>query len=121
MKFTSHVIHGRKHGRTVGFPTANLEINSALESALPKEGIYAARVYLDDKEYPGALFYGHSSLFRNYKLTCEVLILDFAGDLYGQEIVVEVIKFLRPTAVLKDNEELKQLIEADIKKIRSII
>lgn len=121
MKFSSHVIHGRKHGRTIGFPTANLEINSALESALTKEGIYAAYVYLGDKKYLGALFYGHSSLFRNYKLVCEVLLLDFAGDLYGQEIVVEVLEFLRPPAVLNDNEELKRLIEADIKKIRLII
>lgn len=116
MKFTSRVIHGQKHGRTIGYPTANLEINPELESALPKEGVYAVRVGFGGKEYGGALFYGKRSLFADTKPMGEILLLDFVGDLYGQEISVHVIKYLRPVVAVKDEAGLKRLIEQDIKE-----
>lgn len=114
MKFTSRVIHGQKHGRTIGYPTANLEINAELESALPKEGVYAVRLDLNGKTYGGALFYGSRSLFKDKEPVCEVLFLDFSGDLYREGITIEVIKYLRPVEAVKDEEELKRLIEQDI-------
>ncbi len=114
MKFTSRVIAGRRHGRTIGYPTANLEINPELESALPQAGVYAVRVGWDGKKYGGALFYGCRSLFKDAKLVCEVLLIDFAGDLYGDEIEIDVVKYLRPVRNVIDEAELKRLIEQDI-------
>lgn len=121
MKFASRVIHGQQHGRTIGYPTANLEINPELESALPIEGVYGVRVDLGGKKYSGALFYGRRSLFKDEKLVCEVVLLDFSGELYGSEIEVELLHFLREPMVVQNEAELKKLIAEDIKKIKLII
>lgn len=118
MKFTGKVIHGRKHGRAIGYPTANLEVTDAVKQALDKEGVYAAIV---NGQYAGALFYGKRSLFKEEKPVCEILLLDFAGDLYGEEIIVNVIKYLRETIDVKNEMELKNKIEADVKNARLII
>lgn len=114
MKFTSKVIHGRAHGRTIGYPTANLEVTDAVSQVLNKEGVYAVKVKIKAEEYRGALFYGNRTLFKEEKKVCEVLLIDFTGDLYGEEVLVEVIKYLRPVETVKDEEELKRLIEQDI-------
>lgn len=121
MKFTSKVIHGQKHGRTIGYPTANLEVTDAVKQALDKEGVYAVKVKTKAGEYGGALFYGQRALFKEDKLVCEILLLDFTDDIYEQEITVEVIKYLRPVEAVKDEKELKRLIEQDIKDVKSII
>lgn len=121
MKFTSKVIHGQQHGRTIGYPTANLDVTAEIKAILGKEGVYAVRVGLGDKKYKGVLFYGQRSLFSDDKLVCEVMLLDFAGDLYGQEIGIEVVKFIRPTIAISDGIELKKLIEEDVKNVKSII
>src|SRR3990167_1057383 len=121
MKFTSRVIHGQKHGRTIGYPTANLEINPELEGALPQAGVYAVRVDWDGKTYGGALFYGRRSLFKDAKPVCEVLLMDFVGDLYGSEIEIEIVKFFRPVMPVNSNEDLKKLIDEDVKNVKLII
>ena len=115
MNFTSRVTHGRQHGRTIGYPTANLELTDEIRAGLDKEGVYAVRVGLGEKQYAGALFYGNRSLFKEDKTVCEVLLINFTGDLYSQIITIEIIKYLRPVAAVKDEAELKRLIEQDIK------
>ena len=114
MKFTSKVIHGRQHGRTIGYPTANLEVTDAVKQALGKEGVYAVKVKTEISEYAGVLFYGKRTLFKEEKLVCEILLIDFKGDLYGQDVDIEIIKYLRPVQNIKDEAELKRLIEQDI-------
>ncbi|MEK7125317.1 MAG: riboflavin kinase [Patescibacteria group bacterium] len=114
MKFTSRVIVGQQHGRTIGYPTANLAVTDAAKQALGKEGVYAVKVRTKIGEYAGALFYGQRTLFKEEKIICEVLLINFTGDLYGEEVGIEIIKFLRPVQSVKDEEELKRLIEQDI-------
>lgn len=121
MKFTSRVIHGKKHGRTIGYPTANLEVTDSVRQALDKEGVYAVRVDLGDKKYSGALFYGQRSLFKDENLVCEVLLIDFGGELYDQEITVDVVEYIRPVVAVTSEEELKGLIMGDIKDVKLII
>lgn len=114
MRFTSRVIHGQKHGRTIGYPTANLEVTDVIKQILDKEGVYAVKVATKDREYSGALFYGQRSLFADDKPICEVLLIDFVGDLYGEEVTIDVVKYIRSTVAVKNEEELKRLIEQDI-------
>ena len=114
MKFNSKVIHGRAHGRTIGYPTANLQVTDVASQVLNKEGVYAVKVKTETGEFAGALFYGRRTLFKEEKKACEVLLIDFAGDLYGQYMDIEIMKYLRPTHDIKDEEELKRLIEQDI-------
>lgn len=120
MKFTSRIIHGQKHGRTIGYPTANLEVSEAVAQTLPKEGVYAVKVRIKDREYSGALFYGKRSLFADTKPICEVLLLDFVGDLYGEEIGVDVVEYIRPVVAVKSEAELRKLIDRDIEQIRDL-
>lgn len=122
MKFTSKVIHGKKHGSSIGYPTANLEVTDEIRQCLDKEGVYAVKVLVCGQGYKGALFWGKRTLFNEPDTICEVLLSDFfEGDLYGQMIEVEVVDFVRQSQVIKDNEQLKKLIEEDIERVESIL
>jgi len=121
MRFKSRVISGTKHGSSIGHPTANLKITSAAKKALAREGVYAVRVLFKDKEYKGALFWGQRTLFSEKEPVCEVLILDFDGDLYGKIIGIDVVQYIRKTISVKNEKELKRLIKKDIEKVKHII
>lgn len=119
--FTGRVITGNQIGRTIGFPTANLEIESAYK-LIPPAGIYAARVNLSSDPFGGGagggvdamLYIGHRPTIEGVNgKTIEVHLLDFEGDLYGRELVVEVIDFIRPDKKLDGLEALRAQIEAD--------
>jgi riboflavin kinase/FMN adenylyltransferase len=111
--FSGKVVVGNKIGRTLGFPTANIEIADPYKLVLP-EGIYAAQV----GEHKGALYIGNRpTLSPDGKRTIEVNILDFEGDLYGQQLKVEVLDFIRPDKKLDNLEDLKRQIGEDKKEI----
>jgi len=119
--FTSRVIHGDKHGGSIGYPTANLEQNESLRTALGVFGIYAVSVLYDDSVYPAALFWGHRTLFRDEQPVCEVILLDFEGDIYNKEIHVTIQQYIRDVAVIDDESQLVELIKSDIKRARELI
>lgn len=83
---TGEVIHGEARGKTLGFPTANLKID--LEMTLPKPGIYAVKVIVNDKTYLGMANIGHNVTFGLHPLSVEVNILDFDEDIYGENVEV---------------------------------
>ena len=116
--FVSCVIHGRKHGSSIGYPTANLEVTDAVRAALPKYGVYAVKVVVGKKTYAGALFWGNRTLFGETEPVCEALILDFGGDIYGLQIQVTVVQYMRGVARVSSNEELVKLIEQDIERVK---
>ncbi|MFN0216969.1 MAG: bifunctional riboflavin kinase/FAD synthetase [Saprospiraceae bacterium] len=113
--FTGKVVEGNKIGRNIGFPTANIEIEDPFKLVLP-EGIYAARSGL----YKAALYIGNRpTISPNGKRVIEVNMLDFEGDLYGQNLTVEVLDFIRPDKKLDSLEELKQQMLEDKKEIEN--
>ena len=119
MKFKSKVIRGSGHGSSIGYPTANLRVKQEMKDFFSQEGVWLAKVKVDNKEYRGALFWGKRSLFAEQEPVCEILLLDYRGDdLYDKPVEVEVFNFIRPTVAVKNNEELRNLIESDIKIIR---
>jgi riboflavin kinase / FMN adenylyltransferase len=87
------VVHGRKLGRTIGYPTANiaLEPNTKL-----RMGIYAVRMTVNGRSQPGVASFGKRPTFDDGPPLLEVFLFDFAGDLYGQMVEVAFEAYLRP-------------------------
>lgn len=114
--FTGQVVRGDRIGRTIGFPTANVRINNT-HKIVPPPGIYAARVRPDhpaEAAYNAMLYIGSRPTIAGATgETIEVNLLDFEGDLYDREIIVEVIDFIRTDKKLEGLEALKAQIEAD--------
>src|SRR5262249_17791433 len=77
---------GQRRGQKLGFPTANLE---QLASLVPGDGVYAVRVIHDNRVWPGAANVGPNPTFAEQARKVEVHLLDFHGDLYGQELAVD--------------------------------
>lgn len=118
MTFASSVIHGSKHGRTIGYPTVNLAVTDAVKAVLPEHGVYAVAARLCGREYCGALFWGMRSLFKETEPVCEISLLDFNAEAYGEEVCVEVIQYIRPAAAVSGRNELKQLIAHDMRDVK---
>jgi len=111
------VIEGDKIGRKLGFPTANLEIR---ELVLPPNGVYAGLTRLQGKSYQVALNIGLRPTLASSQsqLRVEAHVLDFSGDLYGQELEVEITGKLRDERKFNSAKELQEQIARDIDSIR---
>ena len=105
------VVTGKQLGRTIGFPTANLEI--APEKFLPRFGVYAVDVFLDDTALKGIMNIGCRPTVAGEYPTIEVHILNWSGDLYGRNLKVNLIGFIRPEQKFASVEALKQQISQD--------
>lgn len=114
---TGIVQHGRKVGRQIGIPTLNLPLPENM--ALPPYGVYASRVITDGQAYLAATNIGAKPTFIDGGApTIEPHLLDFAGDLYGKRIHVELHQFLRPEQAFENAEALRVAIAGDIENTR---
>ncbi|MDY3521425.1 bifunctional riboflavin kinase/FAD synthetase [Riemerella anatipestifer] len=111
------VIHGKKIGRTIGYPTANISIDNI--KLLPKKGAYIVEVWIDNLFYKGMLSVGTNPTVSGTELSVEVYILDFNKDIYDQDITIkfrdflhEEIKFDGLEALIKKLDEDKALTES---------
>ena len=114
------VVHGDKLGRELGWPTANLWMRRLVE---PARGVYAATVALPDgSEARGVANIGRRpTLGGDPETRLEVHLFDFSGDLYGREIGVRLVRFLRPDARFAGFDELKAAIAADADAARAAL
>ncbi len=113
------VQHGDKVGRTLGFPTANIDMANYLRPAF---GIYAVRGRLaDGRVLDGAANLGVRPSFDPPKELLEPYFFDFSGDLYGQTIEVEMVDFIRPEAKFDDMDALKIQMAADVAEARRLL
>lgn len=89
------VVHGEKRGRTIGFPTANLELEDRF--VIPAKGVYAVRVLYENQILLGVMNVGVKPTFHNNVITpnFEVHLFDFNEDLYGKQLTVELVAFIR--------------------------
>ena len=106
------VIHAKKLGRTIGFPTANLSIDDNI--LIPKNGIYAVKVYLGKREFYGATNIGYNPTVNGEGLSIETNILDFNEDIYGEVIKVEFLERIRDEKKFSSLDELKNQLKQDI-------
>ncbi len=110
---TGKVIHGKKIGRTIGFPTANIDIPENYK-LIPAEGVYVVKVEIKNEFFFGMLNIGRRpTLEQNGRLSVEVYILDFDRDIYGEVITLHLLEWIRGDQKLNGIEALKQQIEKD--------
>ncbi len=110
------VILGDQRGRTIGFPTAN--INYWEEQLLPANGVYAAYVWVGDKRFKAAANIGVRPTVDGSNLTVEAHLLDFDDDLYDQDLCLEFVGRLRSEKKFAGLDELKAQIKADVAQVR---
>ena len=113
------VVTGSRRGIELGFPTANLSVNS--DQAIPADGVYATWAYIDDKAYPSMTNIGRCPTFDDGERTVEVHVIDYQGDLYEQEMKINIIERLRDEKKFDNAEALKRQIAEDIKQGRAIL
>lgn len=105
------VDEGKKLGRTIGFPTLNLD-PSLLPLTTPT-GVYAALVKYRNREYKGALYYGPRLVLGEKKNVLEIYLLDFNQDIYGEKLRFVLKKFLRSPQPFADLDSLKKQLLQD--------
>jgi len=113
------VIHGVNRGKNLGFPTANLAINS--DQALPPDGVYATYAYLSSYSHPSITNIGKRPTFGEGERTVEVHLLDLGANLYGQELKIELIKQLRQELRFATVEELRAQIAQDVEQAKEVL
>lgn len=117
---TGTVVEGRKLGRTIGFPTANISPD-APDCVLPAGGVYAVDVRIgSDAPRRGMLNIGTCPTVQGTTMSIEVHILDFEGDLYGQHIAVDFLERLREEQNFGSLAELRRRLELDRDAARNI-
>ena len=113
------VITGAGRGTGLGFPTANLDANS--EKAIPADGVYATRAFVDGKAYQSMTNIGKQPTFGTNERVVEVYVLDYNGDLYGRELKIDILERLRGEKKFGTATELKKQMVEDIKRGRAIL
>lgn len=113
------VIHGEKRGRTIGFPTANVDVWS--EQIIPANGVYAGWATVGDETFKAVTNIGIRPTFEGDNITVEAHLLDFNRDIYGQQLEITFEKRLRPEQKFNGIEELIAQIKADAESARDYL
>ncbi|MBU2523924.1 riboflavin kinase [Patescibacteria group bacterium] len=116
ISFTSRVIKGIGMGRKLGFATINLQIPDNFE--LDNEGVYSCGVKHKNSLYKGALYYGPRKSLGIEGKTLEIHLLDFDGDLLGEEVRITIGEFIRGAEKFNSTKELIAQIAKDVDMIR---
>lgn len=115
------VAHGQKIGSSLGFPTANIEI-SQTEKLIPPDGIYAVWVAHKGQRYGGMLYIGSRPTLKKYNnRTIEVNIFEFDQNIYGDELKLELVEFIRHDSQFTDLEGLKKQLVMDRKQAQALL
>lgn len=112
---SGRVIHGNKLGRQLGIPTANIALPG--ETHL-RHGVYAMMVEYRGREWAGAASWGTRPHFDDGAPLLEVHLLDFKGDLYGRQLTVEFVRYLRPEQAFASLDAMMAQIGRDIEDTR---
>ncbi|MBF2056229.1 MAG: bifunctional riboflavin kinase/FAD synthetase [Cyanobacterium sp. T60_A2020_053] len=113
------VVEGDKIGRTIGFPTANIEVNS--RKFLPRKGVYAVIVEVDKKIIRGVMNRGERPTVSGLETTNEIHLLNWSENLYNKVIKVNLIQYLRSEQKFNSLNELKQQINLDCQRTSQLI
>lgn len=117
---SGEVVHGRRLGRTLGFPTVNLDVTD--DKYIPPNGVYASYVTYGTKRFASVTNIGVKPTVKgNNKIGIETYIFDFDSDIYGEDIKVELVCFLRKETKFDSLEALKEQIDIDKDKARSVL
>lgn len=118
---TGTVVQGRQLGRTIGFPTANLRVPEKLKQ-IPAQGVYAVLAKIPQGTYKGMLNIGtNPTVVTGGAQTIEVFLFDFSGDLYGQDITLLFMAYMRPELKFHHLDELIQQLHLDQEKALQLL
>lgn len=108
------VVHGEKRGRSIGFPTANIQLDDPY--LIPKTGVYGVRVWSGDQAYDGVMNVGIKPTFEQEKKekSLEVHIFGFQNEIYGQELKIDFLFFIREEQKFAGVEQLVNQIHHDV-------
>lgn len=108
IKFSGIVKKHLGRGRKLGYPTANLDIDSKIQ-----DGLYLGTTEVGKKKYPSLIFVGAPATFDNKERQLESYLLNFSGDLYGQQITIETIRKIRDNKKFETQEALVTQMRQD--------
>lgn len=111
MKIEGIVVHGKHLGRTIGFPTANVDILHRTSD--DPDGVYAAFLDMDGKRYASMVNIGLHPTLPGGGKTVEVHIFDYADNAYGKNVIVHTAAFIRPEKKFASVEALRTQLEKD--------
>ncbi len=118
MKIVGRVTEGSRIGRGLGYPTANLPVGRDIAAA---DGVYAAAVEYGGRRYGAMAYLGVKPTFPGGGRVLELHLLDFTGDLYGENLEAELLEFIRPDRKFASPEQLRAQIEKDKEQIIEIL
>jgi len=110
------VSRGARRGTGLGFPTANLE---DIVQLIPADGVYAGRAIVNDRAYAAAISIGSNPTFDGPSRQVEAHLLDFDGDLYGQQLVLDFVEHIRGQQRFDSVDALREQIARDIESVRA--
>ncbi|MCK4862858.1 MAG: bifunctional riboflavin kinase/FAD synthetase [Dehalococcoidales bacterium] len=113
------VVTGAGRGEGLGFPTANLDVNSG--QALPPDGVYAGLAHINGEIYKAMTNIGKDPTFGGTERTVEAYLLDYHGDLYGYELTVDFVAKLRDEKKFASADDLKKQVAEDVRQGKSIL
>ncbi|MDR1526775.1 MAG: bifunctional riboflavin kinase/FAD synthetase [Dysgonamonadaceae bacterium] len=120
-RLAGEVIHGNHLGRTIGFPTANLDLNDK-DKIVPHEGVYAVDVEVESRRYKGMAYIGKRPTVASAgEQRIEVHIFDFDKDIYGEQLCLQFTDFLRPDIRFDNLEQLKEQLARDKRNASSTL
>ncbi|SHG90238.1 bifunctional riboflavin kinase/FAD synthetase [Winogradskyella jejuensis] len=111
---TGKVVSGHSIGRTIDFPTANIYIEEDYK-LIPKDGVYVVKSFVNSKEVYGMMNIGSNPTIKNKPRSIEVHFFDFEDNLYGKEVVIEMLHRLRDEHKFKTVDALKTQLKKDKK------
>jgi len=118
-RLEGEVVHGDGRGRTIGFPTANLDVWD--EQFLPLKGVYAGWAHLNGETFMAVSNIGNRPTFNGGVVTVEAHLLDFDRDIYGERLAFDVVAFLRPELKFNGVEALVAQIRQDAIEGRALL
>jgi riboflavin kinase/FMN adenylyltransferase len=113
------VVGGDRRGRTLGFPTANLELKP--EQALPSDGVYATIAHVGHELMPSVTSIGVRPTFGGGKRLVETYVIDYEGELLGQRLTLDLVDRLRDEKRFDTVEELKSQMGRDVEQARQVL
>lgn len=114
--FSGIVVKGKQIGTSIGLPTANIKVIDNFVKI--KKGVYAVKIFIDDKEYYGMMNVGHNPTFNySIQLSIEVNIFNFNQNIYGKNVIVECFKFIRDEILFDSKEAFLSQIDIDYQQI----
>lgn len=116
---TAEVVHGDKRGRQIGYPTANMRLPS--RKVVPATGVYACFASVGEDRLDTAVNVGIRPTFGGGELLIEAHVLDFDDDLYGSEMTIEFVDYLRPELKFDGVDALVEAMGDDVAMARGIL